>query len=791
LQQGICDDILCDGNVGWAENRGEDMLEKSSRISRAAGPVVAELLESRRLLSLTAFLVSDIDPGVGAGFTASSSQIAAVGKKIFFSATDGKNGLQLWVSDGTAADTVLVKNIPSIKSTGPQNLTAGNGVVFFTGADANGVQQVWRSDGTAAGTFVVSAFTNSPTTQLPENLLFDTEANTLFFGEATTTFGDDALWKTNATGPAVAKLIRSDIDPQNFVDSGGFIFFLGTDPTHGQELWITDGSAHGTKILGDANPGPDSSNISEIAGGSSGFALFVTNISPDGPEIWEAEAPDGMIPGGIADLSEIITVNPLPPLSSGSLLTNMVLTNNHFAFVADDGGGAEIWDFSVTSPAFHKVTTFSTFDGAGTIDNLIPVGNNIFFTFSDMTGTHLYELDKNDNASELAGGNLPNGGTNPNDLVSIGGVLYFSAQDNSGDSRLFSTDGKIITPVGGSGGTDPSNIINVNGAAFYQASDDTAGRELHEVLNLSIGSDVTVNQGDTISFLARLAGATIGSVKWDLDGDGIYETGGLKPSITYSKPTKSGHPIIVTARVVTADGRILHATAKVTVKAVPPTVLFVSSALSILPYIPWPFTITLTNYLGKPDTTATVVVDFDDGTTATLHPNSKGIITGTHTFGLVLPSASFTRFLTATATDTDGAQTMQDSDFIETDFINDVVSVKALGASFNGVLIGGYDGDDTITVIPTSGKPVGGKYEYLTVSIDGNPISFKTAGNLYIFTGPGDDTVTIDPAVTANVSIVGGDGNDSLTGGAGNDTLVGNAGADELLGGGGHNTIEP
>jgi ELWxxDGT repeat protein len=45
-----------------------------------------------------------------------------VGTKVFFSATDGVNGRELWKTDGTAAGTTLVKDI--LVGTNPSNPTS-------------------------------------------------------------------------------------------------------------------------------------------------------------------------------------------------------------------------------------------------------------------------------------------------------------------------------------------------------------------------------------------------------------------------------------------------------------------------------------------------------------------------------------------------------------------------------------------------------------------------------------------------------------------------------------------
>ena len=77
-----------------------------------------------------------------------------MGGTLFFAADDGANGSELWKSDGTAAGTVLVKDITpgSRRGSCPSDLTNVNGTLFFAANDGTSGRELWKSDGTAAGT---------------------------------------------------------------------------------------------------------------------------------------------------------------------------------------------------------------------------------------------------------------------------------------------------------------------------------------------------------------------------------------------------------------------------------------------------------------------------------------------------------------------------------------------------------------------------------------------------------------------------------------------------------------
>jgi ELWxxDGT repeat protein len=111
-------------------------------------PIIQEKVMS------TPFLVKDIRPGA---FNSYPGSLTALGNTLFFSANEGVNGRELWKSDGTAAGTVLVKDINLTNPFGssPSNLTAVGSTLYFTADEGVNGRELWKSDGTAAGTVLV------------------------------------------------------------------------------------------------------------------------------------------------------------------------------------------------------------------------------------------------------------------------------------------------------------------------------------------------------------------------------------------------------------------------------------------------------------------------------------------------------------------------------------------------------------------------------------------------------------------------------------------------------------
>lgn len=112
-------------------------------------------------------MVKDINPGAGSSNVFGSALTpvgVAVGDTLYFSASDGASGYELWKSNGTDAGTVRVKNInPGAGlSSFPSFLTAVGGTLYFTANDGAMGVELWKSNGTDAGTInVIDLFTGS------------------------------------------------------------------------------------------------------------------------------------------------------------------------------------------------------------------------------------------------------------------------------------------------------------------------------------------------------------------------------------------------------------------------------------------------------------------------------------------------------------------------------------------------------------------------------------------------------------------------------------------------------
>jgi ELWxxDGT repeat protein len=206
-------------------------------------------------------------------------------------------GFELWKSDGTAAGTILVKDIDPINDyshINPGNLTNLNGTLLFTVDDGAHGYELWRSDGTAAGTTLVKDIYPGNRSAYPRQL---TEFNGEVFFSAIGEVHGFELWKTDGTaaGTMLVKDTSSAADSLGVADLtnvNGSLLFTALDVQGYRALWSSDGTSAGTRPLQRVAPADDYEWPTRIR--LSGNSLFVTiNDAASGRELWAIPAGAG------------------------------------------------------------------------------------------------------------------------------------------------------------------------------------------------------------------------------------------------------------------------------------------------------------------------------------------------------------------------------------------------------------------------------------------------------------------------------------------------------------------
>ncbi len=297
--------------------------------------------------------------------------LTANGGKLFFAAdTDASSG-QVWVSDGTAAGTKAVSAIPAgafLSATKPDDLTVFKGKVYFTAGDGTNGRRLWATDGTTAGTVAVSPA--RPLDQPQYTVDYYGAANMVAAGgKLFTVKSDGQLWATDGTAGGEVQLTRfrfgfgPPADVKGLTAVGSKVFFAATDGT-GRQLWVSDGTAAGTKVvkaLGTpatpTNPYPAGANPAVVAVVGS-QVLFAADDGIHGRELWVTD-------GTAAETKLAADLNPgagsgitgNPAFGAGSRQTpTAALVNGRLVFAAyTSSTGVEPWaaplaDLGIATP---------------------------------------------------------------------------------------------------------------------------------------------------------------------------------------------------------------------------------------------------------------------------------------------------------------------------------------------------------------------------------------------------------------------------------------------------------
>jgi ELWxxDGT repeat protein len=348
-------------------------------------------------------LVKDIRSGLdgdGDPRNGNLDELIAVGNTLFFSANDGTNGDELWKSNGTAASTVMVKDIfggvnsddpPQPLSGNPDNLIAVGATLFFSANDNDNGDELWKSDGTEAGTVLVKDIRGGIGGSDPTKLT--AVGDTLFFSASDGANGRE-LWKSNGTalGTVLVKdiLIDGDGGPSNLTAVGNTLFFTAYEDVNGTELWKSNGTASGTVMVkdiatGDCDGSPCSS-VPEHLTAVGSILYFSAFDEANSDELWKS---DGTEVGTV--MVKDIWVGP----SSASNPMNLTAVGSTLYFTADDGTNRrELWKSDGTGAGTSMVENINPTVGSGSSPMFFSASTSILFFRADngTVGRELWAL---------------------------------------------------------------------------------------------------------------------------------------------------------------------------------------------------------------------------------------------------------------------------------------------------------------------------------------------------------------------------------------------------------------
>ncbi|MBL9078429.1 MAG: hypothetical protein JNL08_13045 [Planctomycetes bacterium] len=183
------------------------------------------------------------------------------------------------------AQSLLADIRPGAGSSNPGNLTRMGGAVYFIAETPATGFELWRTDGTTAGTTMVADINPTPgagalatVNRVPELFAF---GSTLLFWANDGTHGQE-LWRSDGTAAGTQLVLDIEpgpngSDPFDFTASGNRVFFYAAASATGRELWVTDGTTGGTHLVADFYPGAPGGS-STVLQGSGSIAAFGTGV---------------------------------------------------------------------------------------------------------------------------------------------------------------------------------------------------------------------------------------------------------------------------------------------------------------------------------------------------------------------------------------------------------------------------------------------------------------------------------------------------------------------------------
>jgi ELWxxDGT repeat protein len=262
--------------------------------------------------------------------------------------------------------------------------------------------------------------------------------------------------------------------PRAFVEVGETVYFTAFDH-RGRELWKTDGTAAGTQLVKDINPGVrEGIEYDAKLVNFGGVIYFRANDGASGVELWRSDGTEaGTYP--VRDL----WVGP-----TDSAPTDLVEFNGDLYFVADAGAGRRLWKSDGTSAGTTIVSPIAASAVYNIGDSLLVFSAGRIYKSDGTTAGTL-------RVSTTTFNTLP---LQPRTSAVMNGALYFQAQSGSTGLELWRADTTSVSQVkdvnAGSASSSPAALTVVGDVLYFHATTAAQGRELWKTDGTSAGTQL-------------------------------------------------------------------------------------------------------------------------------------------------------------------------------------------------------------------------------------------------------------------------------------------------------------
>jgi ELWxxDGT repeat protein len=379
------------------------------------------------------YLLKEINPSTKTG--SDIGQMTIFNNEAYFSANDGTHGAELWKTDGTAEGTVMVKDIsPGSQGSQPGHLIGWNDNLYFTAFHPDYGTELWRTAGTTESTQLVADITSGAASTQP-GYLFPTSCGLYFNG-----LNNLHLYFSNGT-PAGSFLLSDEIsvgqlDNAFFAEYKNEVYFRATDATSGtgSQLWKTSGNSV-TRVteLVSGTTQFDPRHLT-VAGGK---LFMVGEQFPYGRELW------------VLDNSGISMVKDINPEGHGGLAGGFFTEfKGKLVFSANiPASGQEVWVSDGTSDGTRITKDLNPGPASSFAISPVNIGDTLYYSADDGTGGEIWRILSPDGQPEKFI-NIIGGGAWGPELARIGKTYVFSASDAVNGTELWkmTLSGSTIIP---------------------------------------------------------------------------------------------------------------------------------------------------------------------------------------------------------------------------------------------------------------------------------------------------------------------------------------------------------
>ncbi|WP_428307354.1 ELWxxDGT repeat protein [Lacipirellula sp.] len=452
---------------------------------------------------------------VAGGSSSAPAHLAVVGDTLYFRAQNAANGAELWKKTGAAAPALVRDIAVGSNSSGLSTLTNFNGKLLFNASptqDAAFDAEPWISDGTTAGTTLVKDVLHATASGYPSVTV---EVNGVHYFLANDGAHGVELWRTNGrtAGTSLVKDIRpgslsafSTNSVLKFANVNGKLYFPANNGSNGVELWVSDGTAAGTKLVKDINSGSASSSPAQLTN-VGGIIYFSANDGVTGNELWRSN--------GTAAGTQLVAN--LQPSAISSTPENLVTVDGTLYFTADAPSlGTQLWKIPAGSSAPVRVTNAANAAVNSPNIPLTVVDDKIFFVMRvETTGDELWVADST-GARSVVDLDPNSVFSSPSNTINVNGVFYFDGVSTAQGRELWRSDGttagtylvRDLAPREAS--SYPSHFVNVNGTLFFASTVGSYGTELWKSDGTAAGTTLA---HDILP--GPLSSSPLGTTQWE------------------------------------------------------------------------------------------------------------------------------------------------------------------------------------------------------------------------------------------------------------------------------------